>query len=485
MTSSRSAGSAWTIVVAATAAVGVALRVWVLASPAGGLDADEAVWGLMAKRVLDGELTVFFWAQNYGGTQEALATALVFAVTGSGTIALRAVPLVLFAVAAVLVWRVGRRTVGEPAARVAAALFWIWPAYLVWKSTRAHGFYGAVTVLALVAALLVLRLYERDSPRDAAALGLALGLGWWASPQVALLGAPAVAWLIWRRPGAVRPGWLALPGFLAGAAPWLVWNLGHGFGSLRAPFGPGDDSYLDHLRVFFATTWPSALGLRVPFSFEWLTGAAAGRALELVALAGFAWLVLRRRPLGRLEPLVLTAAAYPFLQSISPFSVLNDEPRYLVLLAPVMALLLAIPLARRPIGAAAGLTVAAALSVAGLASLQGQRPPVPPVGGVRVPADLGPALRVLERNGVARVLAPYAIAYRVTFESDERVVATPTGQTRYRPHRRLVLESATPGYVFVAAAVPNGALPRRLLARGYRRVVAGGWAVYVPPGPMK
>jgi Dolichyl-phosphate-mannose-protein mannosyltransferase len=477
--------STWAAIAGAGLAAGIALRVWVFASPAGGLDADEAVWGLMARHVLDGELSVFFWAQNYGGTQEALATALLFAVTGSGTLALRTVPIVLFALAAVLVWRVGRRTVGEPAARVAAALFWIWPAYLVWKSTRAHGFYGALTVLALAVLLLALRLYDRDSPLDAAALGVAFGLGWWASPQIAFLGAPALGWLLARRPAVLRLWWAAVPAALVGAAPWLGWNLAHGFDSFRAPFGPGDDTYLDHLRVFFATTFPSALGLRVPFSFDWLVGAIPGRLLELLAMGGLVWLLVRRRPLGRLEPLVATAVAYPFLQALSPFSALNEEPRYLVLLVPIMALLLSIPLARHPALALGGLGAAAALTVAGLVALSRQEPPVPPVGGVRVPADLRPALRVLDRHSVDRVLAPYAIAYRVTFETDERIIATPTGQTRYRPHQRLVLASPEPSYVFVAGSEDEGRLALRLRARGYRREAADGWAVYTPSPPMK
>jgi hypothetical protein len=485
MTSWRSGASAWTAIVAAGIAAGVALRIWVLASPSGGLDADEAVWGLMARHVLDGEFTVFFWGQNYGGTQETLATSLVFAIAGSGTLALRAVPLALFALAAVLIWRIGRRTVGDRAGRIAALLFWIWPAYLVWKSTRAHGFYAAVTVLGLASILLVLRLYERDSPLDAAALGVVLGVGWWASPQIGLLALPSLAWLAWRRPVALRSGWPVLPAFLVGAAPWLAWNLGHAFESLRTPFEPGEDSYANHLKIFFATTWPSALGLRVPFSFEWLTGVLVGRALEVLALAALAWLVVRRRPLRTVEPLVLAAAAYPFLQSISPFSFLNDEPRYLVLLVPVMALLLAIPLARGPITAAAGLAAAAALTVAGLMAIQRQEPPVPPVGGQRVPADLGPAIRVLDRAGIDRVLGPYAVAYRVTFETRERIVGTPTGQTRYRPHQRLVLQGAAPAYVFVAGSDDERRLGPEIRGRGYTRVQARGWVVYVPPGPMR
>src|SRR5215207_3042977 len=95
--------SAWTFVVAAGALAGLALRVWTLSTPLGALDADEAVRGLMARHALDGELSVFYWAQAYGGTHETALTAVTFAAVGSGTLVLKAVPIALYGAAAVLV----------------------------------------------------------------------------------------------------------------------------------------------------------------------------------------------------------------------------------------------------------------------------------------------------------------------------------------------------------------------------------------------
>src|SRR6266536_3928616 len=124
-------------------AVGLAVRVWVLRTPAiGYLDSDEAVPGLMARHFLHGELSTFYWGQSYGGTPEVTLLAAVFLVAGSSALTLRLVPMMLYALAAVVVWRIGRRTVGEPAATLAAALFWVWPAYFVWRSTREYGYYG-------------------------------------------------------------------------------------------------------------------------------------------------------------------------------------------------------------------------------------------------------------------------------------------------------------------------------------------------------
>src|SRR5690348_7743800 len=50
--------------------VAIALRVWVLRSPVGRADSDEAVVALMARAILHGHHPTFFWGQPYGGTLE-------------------------------------------------------------------------------------------------------------------------------------------------------------------------------------------------------------------------------------------------------------------------------------------------------------------------------------------------------------------------------------------------------------------------------
>jgi 4-amino-4-deoxy-L-arabinose transferase-like glycosyltransferase len=136
-------------------------------SSLGVIDGDEAVWGPMARHLLQGEVTTFYWGQGYGGTQEVFLTAPLFASFGTSMIAARIVPMALVAIASVLVWRIGKRTIGQQPAVVAGALLWIWPPYLVWKSDRAHGFYGSGLVLATLVLLLVLRLVERPSRKTA------------------------------------------------------------------------------------------------------------------------------------------------------------------------------------------------------------------------------------------------------------------------------------------------------------------------------
>jgi len=453
--------------------IGFGLRAWLLVSPLGALDADEAVVGLMARHALQGEFSVFFWGQTYGGSQEALLAAPVFAVVGSSGLALKLVTLSLYAIAAVLVWAVGRRTVGEQAALVGAIVFWLSPAYLVYWSTKALPTYGFGLVCALAVVLLALRLRDRVSPLDAAGLGFALGLGWWATPQVVLLTVPVLAWLAWRRPGAYRVAWAALPAFLAGASPWFVWNALNGWASLEASAVAGaGTTYFGRFGDFFRYVLPTWLGLRIPFSLEWLVGRPLGILLLGVSLAGLGVLLVRRpRSVG---PLLIVAAAFPFLYALSSYTYYFREPRYLVIVAPVSALLLGCLAVRRR-ATLLVVPVVLALSVAGLVRMERDGLHAP----LALPRDLSPLLSVLEREHVDRVLANYWLAYRVTFESRERVIATSTGFVRYQPHDRLVRAERYPARVFLHGSRVDAKRARALRALGYRRLESEDFVVYV------
>ena len=83
---------------------------------------------------------------------------------GGGVGAARAVALLLTGVATGLVWIVGRSALDVQRASVAAALFWVWPAYAAWKSTRFNGFYVSGQILGLLVILLVLRLAADARP---------------------------------------------------------------------------------------------------------------------------------------------------------------------------------------------------------------------------------------------------------------------------------------------------------------------------------
>jgi 4-amino-4-deoxy-L-arabinose transferase-like glycosyltransferase len=420
--------------------IAVGLRIWILAGPLGAVDQDEAVSGLMARHFQHGHLSVFFWGQTYGGSQEAMASALVFAIVGSSGVALKVVPMLGYAAASWLVWRIGRRTIGEPQARIAAVLFLVGPAFFVLRSTRAYGFYATGLVACAAVMLAALRLRERPSTRELAWLGFVIGVGWWATPQVVFVVVPTVVWLVARAPGLLRRAHVAAAGALVGSAPWLLWSATHGWASLRVSFEMEGNTYGSHLRHFWNPLLPEALGLRVPLAGDWLPGPVVGTIAYGVLLAGFAFLLWKRPP--RLELLLVVALAYPFLFAVSPASFYTDEPRYLFLMAPVLALLLARPLST-PLRQATGLALVTVLCVVALDRIGGGDPVTPR-------STLDPLVAALDARQVDRVFAPYHVAHRLTFDSKERIVATPIDVVRSKSMDRDVRASALPAYVLVA-----------------------------------
>lgn len=492
----------WLVALVACAAVaGIVLRIVLLGSSAGTLDSDDAVVGLMTKHAAHGHIPLLFWGQNYGGTQEVLLTAPLYLVSGTSTWALRAVPFVLVALTAVLVWRIGLRISTPVSAVAAAALFWVAPAYLIFKTSHQHGFYAAGLFWSAALLLLVLRFVDSGSRRDAALLGLAFGLAWWETPQIVTVAVPALAWLVWYRPSVLRQAWAAIPFALVGMVPWLTWNARHDWSSVTNPPGSSEpmtfSSYVDHVRAYVSSLTPMNLDLRTPFTSTWPIGklpAIAVYAALLVAFGWFAWRH-RRQPVSLLAVVLI---GYPLMYAISPASWNASEPRYALLSLPALALVLAYPL--RTVRAAwAGVAVAAGLCALTLVKMDNSTQVLQ--GGYN-PRHYAPLIADLDRSRVDRVYSDYWIAYRLTFETDERIIASHAnlarvslrhghafapspGWSRNWAYNRAVNRSPRTAVVIIRGNPLDPGVRKVLVPHGYRRDVIGQFVVYVPENAAK
>lgn len=465
-------------------AAGIAMRAWILASPLGAVDSDEAIGGLMARHVLEGEFPTFYWGQPYGGSQEAFVTAGLFAVAGSSVVTLKLVPILFAAVTAWVTWRVGLRTVGEPAARLAAALFWMWPAFGVFRSTKNYSFYSFGLLACVLTVLLVLRIHDRPRRDDLFWLGLVAGSGWWATAQVVFVIGPVVAWLFVRNRTLLRSIPLVAAGALLGAGPWIVYNLRNSWRALALEFADlPNNTYLDHIIGYFRAALPSSLGLRVPASQEWqLIGPVVGWLVYVALLGGFGYLLWRRPK--RLEPLLVVWAAYPFVFAISPLSWYVDNPRYLFFLLPISALLVAWAFVKMRIAVPA-MAVCLVLTVAAL-NVMADNERHEPTSDFDPPRDLGTLVEDLQERELTHVYANYWTAYKLLFESNEEIIAVPTGHVRYLPHQELLRNTPDPGYLIVAGTITDRRFRRALesLRVRYEHFETSRYSVYHLHAPL-
>ena len=465
---------------------------------------DEAVVGLMARHASHGHLTTFYWGQSYGGPQEAWLTVPVFWLLGSTWLAVRLVPVVLTIVAAVLAWRVGRRTIGEPAATVGAALLWVWPPFAVFELIHQQGFYASDFVYPLLLLLFALRLVERPDRWRAAAFGLVLGLALWQSVQIVTIAVGLVVWIVWKAPRALRHVGIALAAAALGALPWLVWIATHGRTSLTQGQG---GTPLRSLRLLASPYLPMIAGLRAPFSGRLLLPSTA---LTYVIYAGCVALFVvagwraRRRPVSLLY---VVAALFPLLYVLAPYtSGVTGNPRYLMVLVPVLVLLVA-QLAKNTASAAAVIAVGCILSVVTLQRMNdwftGTPHPTNQVRGLGardvvqlVPRHLGGLVSELDRLKLRYVYTDYWLAYRLDFDTREHIVAVenrligmtiedgkavPTLlNTRYAPYAQAV-RRANHGFIFYRKLVGSASVVPFLERHGYRRYPSGSFVIYARP----
>src|SRR5262245_61490607 len=154
-------------------------------------DSDEAVEGLMARHVLNGELPAFFWGQAFKGVPEVYLSAGAFAFLGASVAVLKAVTLALFAayigVNFVLLDRIASRWVAIAASSLLIAA----PPALIFWSLDASAEYVLIMLLGATLLLLTCASWTpttagraKGSEQNAETsrlfvVGLVIGLGLW------------------------------------------------------------------------------------------------------------------------------------------------------------------------------------------------------------------------------------------------------------------------------------------------------------------
>ena len=390
------------------------IRLWIHTAPVGRVNSDEAIAGLMARHLARGEWTTFYWGQSYAGSLETVVMGALMKVTGSDAFAFYAVPFMESVLVALLTFLIARNHVGRDRAVFAGLFVWVFPAAWVLLSTKAMLFYQPTLIFGLTAILAADLLIQRDRPRFSVwfGFGLVLGLGWWCSLQILFFAVPVVVWLLGRRGNRFVEWLVALVGALIGAAPWLGYYFKYDGLPLKQLAG-GQGGYVDHLSGIVTAGLPMVVGARQPYTERWFT-LGAGPLVPILILASLAIAAVacwRRRVLW--HPLFLVPFVFVPLHALAPGSYYVGSGRYFIFLVPSVAFCL-VSCTRR-LSILAGLSIFAVL-VSG-ATIWGVR------DAYVAPPSTAAVEQLLESRQINHAYASYWVAYKLTWESHESVLA--------------------------------------------------------------
>ena len=478
---------------AALLLLSVAVQIWVVTTKRIPLSSDQAIVCLMAKHILErGEHPVFYYGSAYAGSLEPHYVAGVFLLLGETPTSYRIAMGGLVLLIMTGVYILTREAFGRLAGILALAYLAIPPFYFLYKGLTSDGHYDAFLLFTVAVLLLCVRIEKelgkgRDLRRLALLLGVAMGLGWWINPITPAISAAAVAWLVLRkqpRPPA-RSALPAAVGFLVGSAPWTVWNLRHEWASLATPeLGAVDvEGALHNLSEALRHSVPLlAGGARMRIESDWnvfpFSSLLVGLVLVVLLLPPFRHL-LRGDRLTRLFFLgfFVLLATVVWSKRYVP-----NEPRvlfpYYVLVPPLLAA--GLESWTRSGFRALALACGGVLLFVHVFSIAAAHQHLGNTSG-EATASLDRLERTLRQNRVRHVYTDYWTAYRLSFESDEEIVAAPIpGEeaVRYPPYQNEV--RTDPSAAVVVRGDRDGCLDAYLREQGspYRRIAAPPFGVF-------
>jgi hypothetical protein len=224
---------------------------------------------VQALDIMRGHPHFLFSGELFGGNLEAWLAVPLFWLLGAGARALTLAPTGLSLLMVWMVWRLGRRELGDWAGL--AAMLWaaMGPYYFIQQCVEPKGGYIEVPLFTVLAFALTLRLLRTlDSSADrpwltSLALGLVCGLGTWCHLLMAPAAAACGLFLLLHRPRilASRHVPLMAVGFVLGALPLLIISLPAGL-LAHDVLGEGRELHLAQAwRALWSEGLPQVLGL--------------------------------------------------------------------------------------------------------------------------------------------------------------------------------------------------------------------------------
>ncbi len=288
---------------------GIALRwLWIL-SGRFPFNSDEAIVGLMARHILAGELPTFFYGQSYMGSLDAFWVSVFFRLFGSTINILRISQTILWIILIISIFFMCKEVFRSIRSAWIALFFLAFPPVnLLLYSTVTLGGYLEAMIIGVTVMNLAHQVYRIPGSHilRILAIGLVSGFGVWVFGFSLIFTLPAslfTFWAIARKK--LHPNQIVsriaffVAGGIIGSLPWWIYAIQNGFSNLITELagsaiaveqGSVLSKVATHLFSFIFIGLPAALGLRPPWTIEWLV-------LPLIpfVLIGWIWVLWEGR----------------------------------------------------------------------------------------------------------------------------------------------------------------------------------------------
>lgn len=168
-------------------------------------NSDEAIVGLMAKHILDGENFIYFYGQSYMGSLDAYLVALGFLLFGEKVWVIRLIQVMLYGLVIIFSYLFVDNSFQNKKIAFVSSLFLVFPAVnVVLYTTVSLGGYGEALLFGVVsfyvAALIVkgIENHKKTNHVYLGILGFLLGIGLYVNPISLTMIFPAIVFVAWK-----------------------------------------------------------------------------------------------------------------------------------------------------------------------------------------------------------------------------------------------------------------------------------------------
>ena len=395
------------------------------------VDADEAIVGLMAKHILQGEeIPIFYYGQHYMGSLEAILTSAMFYLFGQSNMTLKFVPLLFSGIHIFLTYLIARQFLSFNFSILAAIFCAFGPLSLIFWSSKTRGGFIELVMLGSLSLYLFLQILsdKKISYYKVLSLGLVLGLGWWVNNQIVFYIFPIALFFLvvaLKRKAFIGTFIFGSIGFFLGGLPFWYANifLEPKWATFKVLFsGTSDAKVFKNLTGLFAESIPMILGAKRFWSENEFFSFSSELAYILLAISILSLFFVEKRKEAML--LLTFVLSTVLIFSFSKFGSLYKAPRYLLPLYSVLPVIYAIFASKTKNRFFCSAFVSLVLALQLLPTIYSKNITLgmPILNHVdRMPRSHQELYEWLEKENYNYIDTNYWIGYRVAFETNEEV----------------------------------------------------------------